>query len=918
MHKFKLILILSIQILFTNLSLSQNIVINEVMSSNSTSFKDNNGNYSDWLEIYNNSDVSVNLNGYGLTDDDLLPFKWIFPNVTLGAHQFLIVFASGTSNISDIQNLHANFKISQSGEPITLTSPGGTLVDHMVSTVIPPNVSLGRQPDGSPNWLYFSNGEETPGSSNNNSSGAAGLTSPPIFSVNGGFYSGSVTVSLILSALQTTIRYTIDGSEPTEQSPVYSSSLTFTKTTVVRAKAYQAGKLPSRTITNSYLINERNNLPVISISTDPANFFDENIGIYVSGPVANPPNPSDPDKRANFWQDWERPIHIEMYEPDGTQGFSIDAGIKIHGGYSREYLQKSMAIHARGKYGYSEINYKIFPDLSIDKFKSLVLRSSGQDWNNSMIRDGMIESLVKETGLDIRAYRPAVLYLDGEYWGIFNIREKENEHYLASHHGVDPNNVTRLELNGEIKQGDPADYNAMYNFIKNNNMSVTSNYEYVKTQMDVNNFISYMVSEIYFNNVDWPGSNIKYWKSNTPDSKWRWILMDTDFGFGLYDYDNTGAPEDGYKHQTLDFATTANGSSWPNPPWSTVLLRKLLDNQDFKTNFINTFADYSNTYFTPQRVVDRITQMKTAIEAEMPYHLEKWHTNPVSNYKLYPETMSDWHSNIQTMIDFANNRLPYIRNNYVSKFNLSGTSNVTLLVNQPNYGKVKINSVMVEQSNWSGVYFNDVPITIEAIPAHGYKFVGWSGASTSTSNIITLSLTNDVSLTANFELLSNTAYSVSGNVTYDNNNSGPLPNVTVKLTPTTGGNSLTTLTDAGGNYNFNNVASGTYNLTAVSTAAFPSTYVNATDALITARYFTGLVTINPLRILAADVDNSGGVNATDALVILRKFTNLISGFTKPNWTFETKQITITNVNLSAENLKGIITGDIDGSASGPF
>ena len=888
------------------------------MSSNSNVLKDNKGNYSDWIEIYNNSDSQINLNGYGLSDDDLLPFKWVFPNGILGAHQFLVVFASGTSDISDFQNLHTNFKIKQSGEPLTLSAPNNTVVDHTVSTLIPPNVSLGRQPDGSPSWFYFSNGESTPGSSNNNANGTAGLTNSPIFSQQGGFYSGSVTISLLLSEPQTSIYYTLDGSEPTEQSQIYNSSLTFTKTTVVRAKAYQVGKLPSKTITHTYLINERNNLPVISISTDPANFFDENTGIYVSGPIANPPNPDDPDRRANFWQDWEKPIHIEMYEPDGTLGFSIDAGIKIHGGYSREYLQKSFAVFARGRYGYKEIKYKIFPDLAIDKFQALVLRNSGQDWSRSMFRDAMQESLVKETGLDIRAYRPAVLFVDGEYWGIFNIREKENEHYLASHHGVDPNNVTRLELDGDAKQGSSTEYNTMYNFIKNNNMSVASNYEYVKTQMDVNNFITYMVSEIYFNNVDWPGSNIKYWKSNDPGNKWRWILQDTDFGFGLYDNSSTGEPTDGYKHQTLDFATTTNGSSWPNPPWSTVLLRKLLDNQEFRTNFINTFADYSNTYFIPQKIVDKIDLMKIVIEPEMPYHLGKWHTTNVLNYKLYPETMSDWNNEIQKMKDFANNRLPYIRNNYVTKFNLSGTSNVNLSVSQPNTGQIKINSVTVTQPNWNGVYFNDIPITIEAIPAVGYKFVGWSGASTSSINKITLTLNKDVNLTANFELIQNTNFSVSGNITYDNSVSTPLQNVIVELNPTNGGNKITTTTDASGNYNFANVQSGSYNLTATSSTQFPSNYINATDALLVARYFAGLQTLNSLRLIAADVDNLGGVNATDALIIVRRFANLIASFTKQDWIFETKQITVLSSNLSSQNLKGIAAGDVDGSAQGLF
>ena len=888
------------------------------MSSNTITLKDNNGNYPDWIEIYNDSDNPINLNGYGLSDDDLLPFKWVFPNGTLGAHQFLIVFASGVSSISDFQNLHSNFKIKQSGEPISLTDPNGNLIDHIVATVIPSDVSLGRQPDGGINWFYFSNGEATPGSSNNNVSGTSGLTDPPVFSNLGGFYSGSVTISMLIFSPQTTVYYTTNGSEPTEQSQVYTSSIMLTKTTVIRAKAFQVGKLPSKTITNTYFINERNNLLVISISTDLANFFDENTGIYVSGPNAAPPNPSNPDKSANYWQDWERPIHIEMYEPDGTQAFSIDAGIKIHGGYSREYLHKSFAIFARGRYGYSKIKYKIFPDLAIDKFQALVLRNSGQDWTHTMFRDAMMESLVKETGLDIRAYRPAVLFLNGEYWGIFNIREKENEHYLASHHGVDPNNVTRLELDGDAKQGSPSEYNSMYNFIKNNDMSVTSNYEYIKTRMDVNNFITYMVSEIYFNNVDWPGSNIKYWKSNTSGSKWKWILQDTDFGFGLYDDSNNGAPTDGYRHQTLDFATATNGPSWPNPPWSTVLLRKLLQNQEFKTNFINTFADFSNTYFVSQTVVDKINGMKSVIESEMPFHLEKWHTYKVTNYELYPETMSDWYNNVQRMIDFANNRLLYIRNNYVSKFNLSGTSNINLSISQANTGKVKINAITIDQFTWSGVYFNDVPITVEAVPAIGYEFVGWSGESTSSSNKITLTLNSDVNLTANFQLMQNTNYSISGNILYDNTLSNPLPNVTVKLTSSNGGNSITTTTDANGDYSFNNVAFGNYNLTVTTSAQFPKNYINATDALLVLRYFAGLQTLNPLRLAAADVDNLGGVNATDALVIIRRFAGLISVFTKPDWTFETKQISVTNSNLTSQNIKGIATGDVDGSATGPF
>ncbi|MCH7974574.1 MAG: carboxypeptidase regulatory-like domain-containing protein, partial [Bacteroidetes bacterium] len=216
------------------------------------------------------------------------------------------------------------------------------------------------------------------------------------------------------------------------------------------------------------------------------------------------------------------------------------------------------------------------------------------------------------------------------------------------------------------------------------------------------------------------------------------------------------------------------------------------------------------------------------------------------------------------------------------------------------------------------VYFNDVPITVEAVPAIGYEFVGWSGESTSSSNKITLTLNSDVNLTANFQLMQNTNYSISGNILYDNTLSNPLPNVTVKLTSSNGGNSITTTTDANGDYSFNNVAFGNYNLTVTTSAQFPKNYINATDALLVLRYFAGLQTLNPLRLAAADVDNLGGVNATDALVIIRRFAGLISVFTKPDWTFETKQISVTNSNLTSQNIKGIATGDVDGSATGPF
>lgn len=1067
----------------TVLSFSQGIVINEIMSSNSSTYADETGQYSDWIELYNNSSNTINIGGYFLSDDDAQPLKWTIPNGNIPAHQFLVIFASGNNRTTDFQHLHTNFSIKASGEPILLSNASGTLIDRVDAAEILSDNSIGRQSDGSTNWLYFAAGQPTPGTSNNFATGMQGLTDVPVFSVSGGFYSGSVSVSIIISTPQTTVHYTTNGAEPDINSTVYVSPVAITKTTVLRAKAFRTGFLPSSTVTNTYLINERNTLPVISLSTDPSNFFDQNTGIYVSGANAKAPNSDNPDTNANYWKDWERPVHIEMYEPNGTLGFSIDAGVKINGGYSREYPQKSLSIHAKGEYGYSSIKYKIFPDLNINEFQTINLRNSGQDWGHTMFRDALEESLIKGSGLDTRAYRPAILFLNGQYYGIYNIREKENEHFLASHHGVDPKNVIRVQLDGEAEQGDASDYNAMYNYISNNDMSISSNYEYIKTKMDVDNFISYMVTEIYMNNVDWPGSNLKYWKDNSPSSKWQWIIQDIDFGFGLYDYDNSGAAPDGYKHNTLDFATATNGPDWPNPPWSTIMLRNFLLNQEFKTKFINTFADFTNQYFVPQKIVDKINQMKTVIEPEMPYHQQRWHSGQIGNYKNYPQTISDWNYEVQKMVDFANNRLPYIRNNYVTKFGLSGAANLTVNISQANGGKVKFTSITVDQSNWTGTYFKNVSIPVEAIANPGYTFVGWSGASSSSSNSISITLTGDTTLTANFQpvqggisdaivineinyksatdvdpddwvelynkssqevdlsgwiikddndlhiftitagtkisangflvlcksstkfhtvfpnvvkyigdlsfglsssgslvrlydynlnLIDQLTYGVvspwpsepngtgatlalkepsldnaigtnwsaspkpgtpgavntllagtkiSGRVVYENSLLSPMSNVIVNLTPATGSNTVSTISDASGNFTFNNVTSGSYTITASSTKPFPSSFVNATDALIAVRSYAGLVNLSPLKNLAGNVvnDPSGIVNPNDALLILKRYLGLINRFNlNSGWVFQTINVSVSSQDLNGVTVRGLAAGDIDASAGGNF
>ncbi len=891
--------------------LSQDLRINEVMSSNSVTCEDFWGEYPDWVEFYNASDQAINLDGYGFTDDPGEPFKWEFPAVEIGPREYLLVFASGEDNgiwgghwetivdwgdtwkytifnsepseqwngsnfddsgwsegptgigygdgddativpqtisvhlrktftldsaeniwraflhvdyddgfaaylngepitITNLLNtnfnqpshdeheaviyqgglpnqyevdtdllqpgenvlaiqvhncngasgdltmipflsiltpepppnphgpadilslmyprIHTNFKISADGETLLLSTPDGTVIDEVDLGCIPPDVSFGRQPDGGDAWFFFD--EPTPEAANT-TQGYQGVTVDPEFSLPGGVYNGTQQVELSVDSPSALIYYTLDGSEPADSHEAYSGPIDVTETTVIRAKAFENGCLPSSTKTESYLLDVQHNLPIVSISTNPEHFFDWHTGIYVMGPNASQ---EEPYFGANFWQDWERPINIELFEPDGEMVFNVQAGVKIFGNYSRMYAQKSLAIYARGCYGFSEIEYPIFPGKPIDTFESFILRNSGNDWSRTMMRDGMMTGLVEDLDIELQAYRPSVLYLNGEYWGIHNIREKINEHFLESNCGVDADRIDILEGNAYVNEGSSDHYLAMIDYIETHVMSNSDNYAYVQTQMDVQNFITYEIAEIYFNNTDWPGGNIKYWRPQRPDGKWRWILYDTDFGFGLHE--NIGEE---WMNNTLEWATDPNSGEGANPPWSTFLLRSLLDNDSFRRDFINRFCDLLNTNFRPECVIPQIQAKAAAIESEIFTHIARW-----------DNVIEFWRNRINTLITFANRRSDCVKEHLRDYFNLGEMHELSLDVASQGTGTIRVNTVEIDSYPWQGKYFGDIPITLTAIPAPGYQFAGWQGDA-GIEPQITLSLLENDEFVAMFE-----------------------------------------------------------------------------------------------------------------------------------------------------------------------
>lgn len=512
------------------------IVINEVMASNTTTIQDQDGDYPDWIELYNTSDSEIDLAGFGLSDDPLDLFKWRFPAVTIQPGEFKLIFASDKNYTSEAPHLHTNFKIKAGGETLLLTDSTGFVIDRINSLEISSDLSWGRQPDGGTEWLFFT--EPTPGSSNT-TDGFAAYSPAVIFSKKAGFYEGSISVELTTSNTNSEIRYTLDGSDPNENSSLYTQSINLDETIVLRARSYESGLLPGNIVTNTYLFNENTTLPVISLSTDPDNMFDRFIGIY-----------------RNYKQDWERPVHIEFFETDKQQKFSEDAGIKIGGNNTRGRAQKAFHINFRGRYGPEKIEYQVFPELPIFEFTNLYLRAAGNDWDQAHFRDGLLQTLVQDFQIETQAYRPATIFLNGEYWGILNIRQRYNEQYFLSEYGVDPENLDLIEHAHPndfmtVKEGDLEAFDALFEFIANNDLSESNNYEYIQDKMEIDSFMDWLIAEIYFNNTDWPTNNVMMWRPRTNEGKFKWVLFDLDWSYGYQRTRLGDADENTYKGNTL-------------------------------------------------------------------------------------------------------------------------------------------------------------------------------------------------------------------------------------------------------------------------------------------------------------------------------------------------------------------------------
>jgi hypothetical protein len=710
-------------ILIPSLVFAQNIVINEVMASNQRTILDEDGIASDWIELYNSAGASVNITGWYLSDDSLNLKKWRFSNTILQSAGYILVYASDKNRQGAIP--HTNFKISASGESVLLSDSNGTVIDRVDIPVSVTDISYGRTNDGLLPWIFQ---QPTPGSRNTGNK-IEGYADSISLSHHGGFYSSQI--SLTLSAGESRMFYTLDGSTPDSTKTKYTAPILLTKTTVLKAVSFKEKYLSTRPITHTYFINESTTLPIISLSADPYDLFDADSGIYT-----------------NFKNDWERPAHVEFFEDDKSPGFSEDCGINIHGEQSATWDQKSFGVKFKQEYGVSKIEYPLFPGFHVNTFKSFVLRNSGNDWQYTHIRDAMMQTLVKDLDIDYQEYRPATAFVNGQYWGIYNIREKVNEHYIANRHGVNPDSIDMLENNMIVLHGDSLHYRQLIDYMSTNDMSTDAAYQYIKSMVDLDECILYFAAQAYYDNMDWPGTNIKYWRERSTEGKWRWILFGLDFGFGLYAH---GAWED-----HIQFMFSPVETRYSNPPWATIFQRKLIENPTIKNQFINRIADLLNTNFKSARVVEIINNLANHIASEITKHRARW--------KLTGE-------NLTKMTTFAQDRPAYLRTHVRSYFGCGDDGKIT--ISSMEGGSIQLNSLRLQFKDmpFSGDYFQGNAVHLKAIPAPGYKFDGWSGTNSSKNDTLSLFVGRSTSITAAFSIDSSNAKGIVINeINYNSSN----------------------------------------------------------------------------------------------------------------------------------------------------
>lgn len=686
--------------LFSNhLSFAQ-LVINEYSCSNTNTFADNYNKYEDWIEIYNTSASSINISGYYLSDKTTNLTKWQIPvGVSIPANGRIMVICDGRDEYSG-GYLHTNFKLTQTKpENIVFSNAATALIENIQLIPTQKGHSRGRTTDGANTWALFT----TPTPNNTNANAKQNYATTPAFSLDAGYYPAAINLSITSPDANVSIYYTTDGSEPSQTSTLYINPIPISNTMVIRAKAFStsANIPPSFTNSNTYIINETHSIATISV-------FGDQIDNLLNGGFADADCGLEYFDRAN----------LIKAEATGTAD--------KHGNDSWAYDQRGFDFVSKDQFGTNyALKHKLFDSKDRTEFQRIIVKALANDnypfeTEGAHIRDPYVHTLSLRGGLhlDVRTYEPCVLYLNGQYWGLYDLRERmDDADFIEYYYNSGEKDIQMLktwggtwsEFGGTQAQ---TDWNTLKNYILGNSMAVQANYDYVDNLYNTKSLVDYFVLNSYVVCSDWLNWNTQWWRGLNPNAdkkKWRYCLWDEDATFGHYiNYthipNQTAVADPCFPEQLGD----------PGSQGHVPVLNALLNNDVFKQYYVARFADLSNTVFSCDNMLFLLDSLISQFDNEMPKQIARWGGN-----------MATWQSNVQQLKDFINQRCVKLSQGMINCYNLTGPYNIAFDVEPPNTGEIKVNSIWVPTYPWLAKYYGNMKTLLKAKAKPGYEFDYW-------------------------------------------------------------------------------------------------------------------------------------------------------------------------------------------------
>lgn len=699
-------------------SLLAGIRISEVMPINLETIDDENEFPESWIELYNDGEKDSMIYNYKImvsTENEIYTIK---KEINLKSNSYTLFYCDEKQ-----YSPHIPFKLPYNKRfSVKLISPDNEVVDEIIIPEIPQaGISYGINPKNpsETGWLPIA----TP--NKENKTPTSQLLAPPQIEFNSTIFKEKTTIKLSLpknAPEGAVIRYTTDGSRPSDSSSIAPQELELRNTTVLKASTFAQEAIPSKTITQTFINLERDvTLPIISLSIEEKFLYDDTIGIYTEGNYN--------ELQKNYQYDWHRPVTIEFFDTLGVRHINQMGEVRIAGATSRQHPQKSLILYAKKRLGGETFNYPFWNiKPNIKNSPSILLRNAGNDFLYAHLRDAACQTFFAQyvDNIDWQAYQPAILLLNGEYWGITNIRERSNIDYLQTNHKV--YNADVIENWLKVNSGSIREY---WKFVEEFSKEDIT-YGKIAEKIDVDEFINLLILEAYFGNIDFPDNNIVMWKEQKEGAKWRWIAKDLDMGWH-YRFDRT--PGAGFFHMNffdIYLAIDSTSGNWEEMEFSTRLMRRLAKKEQFKEKLIDRFTIYMGDFLNQKYIVKTLDSLAKNIEYEFPYTYDKYADYRVNDY-------ADWYEEIEIMRNFPLTR--NIMNTHALKnfYQLGEIFELKIDKGIFQTRELYLNDIKLKTNQYNGHYYENRELRIElkkevedSLNLEGWEIVCKKGEETDT------------------------------------------------------------------------------------------------------------------------------------------------------------------------------------------